>query len=355
MTEFSMKFLSPHEYIPSQSMTLSKNLDLLQLAQITYDMTDYAHQIILFPKLIQLILLDFSDDSQQTGHCLVKFDDLFDFTRLCLLDIYEMVFEFRYQELAQPWISIIVKILCQKLIQSGRVSGIGFKAGGRELWGFSLKQVEHACEHREPFRIDGLCFKQHLENVFELEEQEKGWIFLIFLNLCNEVVHIFYSYFGKAFELVGFPLWMLKAEMYWECEYQFIFFFFFFRNDLHRSILLYHVSEFLPEVKVYRRNFFALKFGKKGLPIQFVNQTLQTGIRCFSFVWGNNFHPNSHSYITFVWPPATCFKGLEVHIDYLIPSNMLPTLLIICCPISINQLVHLIIQEISLLVDTSNL
>ena len=117
MTEFSMKFLSPHEYIPSQSTTLSKKLDLLQLAQIAYDMTDYVHQIILFPKLIQLILLDFSDDSQQTGHCLVKFDDLFYFTRLCFLYIYEMVLEFGYQEVAQPWISIIKEILGEKLIQ----------------------------------------------------------------------------------------------------------------------------------------------------------------------------------------------------------------------------------------------
>ena len=117
MTEFSMKFLSLHEYIPCQSMTLSKSLDLLQLAQITYDMTDNAHQIILFPKIIQLILLNFSDDSQQTGYGLVKFDDLFYLTMLCLLDIYEMVLEFGYQKVAQPWISILVKILCEKLIQ----------------------------------------------------------------------------------------------------------------------------------------------------------------------------------------------------------------------------------------------
>ena len=120
MTEFSMKFLSPHEHIPCQSMNLSKELDLLQLAQITYDMTDYAHQIILFPKLIQLILLDFSDDSEQTGHCLVKFDDLIDHTIPELqtpLDILKVFLEFRYQKVAQPWISILVKILCEKLIQ----------------------------------------------------------------------------------------------------------------------------------------------------------------------------------------------------------------------------------------------
>ena len=102
MTEFSMKFLTPHEYIPSHSMTLSKELDLLQLAQITYDMTDYAHQIILFPKLIQLIHLNFSDDSQQTGHCLVKFDDplgRFYSTMPCLqthLDFNKMILEFGY-------------------------------------------------------------------------------------------------------------------------------------------------------------------------------------------------------------------------------------------------------------------